>query len=83
VTTAHVKLAKQQIAEHFAGHVDAKVYNHAAVLAFSLSRSGAFAGIDARRKRTGRPRGFLSSFFHSPPLWGWRSAQKGTQFTGR
>jgi hypothetical protein len=79
VTTAHVKLAKHKIAEQFAGHVAAKVYNHAAVLASSLCRSGAFAGKDARRKRTGRPRGIPSKFFHSPPPL--RMAQRAERYT--
>ena len=63
VTTAHVNRAKQQIAEQFAGHVDTKVYNHAAVLASSFCRGRAFAGKDARRKRTGRPREFFHRVF--------------------
>ena len=66
MTTAHVNRAKQQIAEQFAGHVDTKVYNHAAVLASSFCRGRAYAGKDARRKRTGRPRNFSIRFFPQP-----------------
>jgi hypothetical protein len=78
VTTAQANQAKQQIAAQFPGHVGAKVYNQVAVLASSLFRGRAFAGIDARRKRTGRPQ-ISISLFHSPSPGGWRSAQKGTQ----
>jgi len=70
VTTAHVNRAKQQIAEQFAGHVDTKVYNHAAVLASSFCRGRACAGKDARRKRTGRPREFSIRFFPQPSTSG-------------
>ena len=71
MTTAHVDRAKQRIAEQIAGHVDANVYNDAAVLASLLIRGRAFCGEDARRKRTGRPRKISTkSFFHSPPRYG-------------
>ena len=78
VTTAQANEAKQQIAALFPGHVSAKVYNQVAVLASSLFRGRAFAGIDARRKRTGRPQDFNQPF---PQPFARRMAERTKRYT--